>query len=53
MTAVTINNLTDETEMIAGNDTVGQFGALTAGIVTEDFDGYFDTLDSNMERLQS
>lgn len=53
MTPVTISNLKEDTEMIAGNDTVGQFGSLTAGIVTEDFDGYYDTLDANMERLQS
>lgn len=53
MTPVTIGNLTEETEMVAGNDTVGQFGTLTVGIVTEDFDGYYDTLDTNMDRLHS
>lgn len=51
MSPVTINNINEDTEMVAGSDKVGQFGSLATGIVTEDFDGYYDTLDSNMERL--
>ena len=52
MTQVTINNIKEDTELVAGSDQVGHLGTLTAGIVTEDFDGYYDTLDANMARLQ-
>lgn len=53
MSPVTINNINEDTEMVAGSDKVGQFASLATGIVTEDFDGYYDTLDANMERLHS
>ncbi len=49
----TMDNTDDQSLFYAGNSTLGKANELTYAIVAEDYDAYYDTLDANMERLNS
>lgn len=53
MTPATLNNMDENTQLVAGSTNVGTFNDLYLEVTEEDFDGYYDTLNANMERLQS
>lgn len=51
-----MNNLDEDSELSVAGQQLGAFNSFALAIdatPTEDFDGYYDTLNTNMERLQS
>lgn len=52
----TLNNIDETTELSVGGQSIGNFDSFVLEVdttPTEDFDGYYDTLNTNIERLHS